>query len=121
LCGIIADGGIAFLAIEQEPGAERFCQNSQLDKEATQQRRRTDMKVGFLIAAPILLGGPVCAAEPVSFSEDILPIFVGRCIDCHQPGGEGYVKSGLDLSTYEGTMEGTKFGPMVIPEVARFV
>jgi mono/diheme cytochrome c family protein len=50
-----------------------------------------------------------------SFKEDVLPIFVGRCISCHQPGGEGYAKSGLDLTSYAGLMKGTKFGPMVIP------
>jgi hypothetical protein len=33
----------------------------------------------------------------------------------HQPGGAGYEKSGLDLTTYEGLMKGTKFGAMVIP------
>ena len=58
----------------------------------------------------------VCAAEPqTSFSDDVFPIFKGRCVACHQPGGEGYEKSGLDLSTYEGLMKGTKYGPMVIP------
>lgn len=51
----------------------------------------------------------------MSFSEDILPIFKGRCIGCHQPGGAGYEKSGLDLRTFEGLMKGTKYGPMVIP------
>ena len=57
----------------------------------------------------------VCAAEPQSFSEDIVPIFAGRCVSCHQPGGAGFEKSGLDLTTYEGLMKGTKFGAMVIP------
>ena len=57
----------------------------------------------------------LCAAEPQSFSEDILPIFQGRCVSCHQPGGAGYEKSGLDLTSYEGLMKGTKFGAMVIP------
>src|SRR6266542_154454 len=53
--------------------------------------------------------------RPVTgFSEDIFPIFKGRCLECHQPGGQGYEKSGLDLTTYEGLMKGTKFGPMVI-------
>ena len=51
----------------------------------------------------------------MSFKDDVLPIFKGRCIDCHQPGGEGYEKSGLDLRTYEGVMKGTKFGSMVTP------
>jgi hypothetical protein len=50
-----------------------------------------------------------------SFREDIVPIFVGRCVSCHQPSAEGTVKSGLDLTTYAGVMKGTKFGPMVIP------
>jgi mono/diheme cytochrome c family protein len=56
-----------------------------------------------------------CAAEPASFAEDVMPIFKGRCVACHQPGGEGLEKSGLDLTTYEGVMKGTKHGPMVIP------
>jgi mono/diheme cytochrome c family protein len=50
----------------------------------------------------------------VSFAEDVFPIFKGRCVDCHRAGGEGYEKSGLDLTTYEGLMKGTKHGPMVI-------
>jgi hypothetical protein len=48
----------------------------------------------------------LCAAEPQSFSEDILPIFKGRCVSCHQSGG---------LTGYEGLMKGTKFGAMVAP------
>lgn len=51
----------------------------------------------------------------MSFREDVVPIFKGRCESCHQPGGEGVEKSGLDLTTYAGLMKGTKFGPMVIP------
>jgi hypothetical protein len=51
----------------------------------------------------------------MSFREDVVPIFKGRCESCHQAGGEGAEKSGLDLTTYAGLMKGTKFGPMVIP------
>jgi hypothetical protein len=50
-----------------------------------------------------------------SFAEDVLPIFKGRCVDCHRPGGQGYDASGLDLTSYEGLMKGTRHGPMVIP------
>jgi hypothetical protein len=53
--------------------------------------------------------------QTTSFHEDVFPIFKGRCVDCHQPGGQGYQASGLDLTTYEGLMKGTKHGPMVIP------
>lgn len=51
----------------------------------------------------------------VSFSEDILPLLKWRCSSCHQPGGMGFQKSGLDLTSYEGVMKGTNFGPMIIP------
>jgi len=58
----------------------------------------------------------VCAAPAnTSFADDVIPIFKGYCFGCHQPGGQGSDKSGLDLSTYEGVMRGTKFGKMVIP------
>jgi mono/diheme cytochrome c family protein len=57
-----------------------------------------------------------CAATPKrSFIEDVMPIFRGRCVSCHQPGGEGYEKSGLDLTSYAGVMKGTRHGPMVLP------
>ena len=57
-----------------------------------------------------------CAATAtVSFADDVYPIFHGRCVSCHQPGGEGFEKSGLDLSSYEGLMKGTKFGPVIKP------
>ena len=64
-------------------------------------------------------GQPAPKAVPkqtstVSFAEDVFPIFKGRCIDCHRASAEGYEKSGLDLTTYEGLMKGTKHGPMVI-------
>ena len=81
--------------------------------------------VGTALTLTAVLGGvialtghpnPVCAAKPqASFKEDVFPIFKGRCIECHQPGGQGYEQSGLDLSTYEGLMKGTKFGPIVVP------
>jgi len=51
----------------------------------------------------------------VSFANDIAPIFKGWCLSCHQPGGDGYNASGLDLTSYDGVMKGTKLGPMVIP------
>jgi hypothetical protein len=59
---------------------------------------------------------PACAAQAqMSYSEDVAPVLRGWCVSCHQPGGEGSKASGLDLTTYEGLMKGTKFGPMVIP------
>jgi hypothetical protein len=81
------------------------------------------LRVVTALSAMVLIGVGVelplrqaCAAPPqVSFSEDILPLLKWKCASCHQSGGEGYEKSGLDLTSYEGLMKGTKFGSMVVP------
>ena len=78
--------------------------------------------VSFAAAAIVGLGvvpgvQEACAAAPkYSFAEDVVPIFKGRCVECHASGGQGTEKSGLDLTSYEGAMKGTKHGPMVIPK-----
>ena len=87
--------------------------------------KKTLFAVGVVLSMTLAVGGavilagrpsPACAANAVvSFNDDILPIFKGRCVDCHQSGGVGYEKSGLDLRTYAGVMKGTKFGSMVTP------
>ncbi|HEU0233812.1 MAG TPA: c-type cytochrome domain-containing protein [Gallionella sp.] len=51
----------------------------------------------------------------VSFKNDVRPILHDYCVSCHSPSGRGYAKSGLDLTSYENLMKGTKFGPVVIP------
>jgi cytochrome c len=83
--------------------------------------------VPLIVASGIGIFTPstdVCAATArkaptVSFAEDILPLLKWRCAGCHEPGGEGVERSGLDLTTYEGVMKGTKFGAMVIPKDAQ--
>ena len=71
---------------------------------------------GIVTSAGIMNAQNACAAgEAVSFKEDILPLLKWRCASCHEAGGAGYEKSGLDLTSYAGVMKGTKFGPMVIP------
>ena len=63
--------------------------------------------------------GEACAASspppPISFSEDVQPLLQFRCGSCHTPGGEGYAKSGFEVSSYESVMKGTKFGQVIIP------
>jgi len=72
--------------------------------------------VGMVTSVGLVSVPDACAAvEQVSFKEDILPLLKWRCASCHEPGGAGYEKSGLDLTSYAGVMKGTKFGPMVIP------
>lgn len=75
--------------------------------------------IACVVAASVVVApvNEACAAgEATTFSEDVFPIFKGRCVGCHAAGQEGFEKSGLDLTSYEGVMKGTKFGPMVIPK-----
>ena len=72
--------------------------------------------LGFSLTAMLMVAtwAPGVAAQ-VSYQEDVFPVIELRCLECHQPGGAGYEKSGFDLRTYEGLMKGTKYGPMVTP------
>lgn len=60
-----------------------------------------------------------------SYERDIEPIIQWRCIICHSAGGEGARKSGLDLSSYQALMKGTKEGGELIvpgsPETSSFM
>ncbi|MCU0839683.1 MAG: hypothetical protein MUE49_13325 [Rhodospirillales bacterium] len=71
----------------------------------------------FLAAAMLTFAASQAsaAAEIVSYRLDVFPILDSRCVACHKPGGEGYQKSGLDLSTYDGLMKGTQHGAIVVP------
>lgn len=70
------------------------------------------LAIGLACGAVLLGSG--CAPKP-DYAKDVQPILTDYCVQCHQPGGAGYEKSGLDLSTYAGVMKGTKYGQVVIP------
>lgn len=55
------------------------------------------------------------ANKQVSFKNDVMPILHDYCLSCHQPGGKGFNKSGLDMRTYQSLMKGTKFGTVIKP------
>lgn len=59
----------------------------------------------------------VLQSGEVSFQKDVQPILIDYCVSCHHPSptAKGYAKSGLDLTSYEGLMKGTKFGKVVVP------
>jgi Planctomycete cytochrome C len=79
----------------------------------------TSVAAGMLSITGASVSPPLrqaCAQQAqISYADDIVPIFKGWCVSCHQPGGQGYTASGLDLTSYDGLMKGTKFGPMVLP------
>ncbi len=82
----------------------------------TLNREKFGLLFAALTLAVIALGSPVSveAAHP-SFKSVIYPILEYYCLECHQPGGRGYEKSGFDMRTYESLMKGTKHGPVVVP------
>ncbi len=69
---------------------------------------------------PILALGLLAASgcersQAVSYKNDVVPILDKYCKSCHVPGQAGYVVSGFELESYESLMEGTQFGPVVLP------
>lgn len=67
-----------------------------------------------LISVPAF-GSPVKVPGGISYRNDVFPILHDYCLNCHEPGGKGYEKSGLDMSTYQSLMRGTKFGTVIKP------
>lgn len=55
------------------------------------------------------------APAGVSFKEDVMPVLQIRCQECHKPGGEGFEKTGFDMTSYEAVMKGGHNGKMVVP------
>ncbi|MDH3748852.1 MAG: hypothetical protein OER97_11665 [Gammaproteobacteria bacterium] len=67
-------------------------------------------KVGMLALCLGLLG----CERKISFADDVQPIFLANCIECHDKSAEGYATSGFSLDDYDSVMKGTNFGPVVI-------
>jgi hypothetical protein len=77
-------------------------------------------RVAVVLAASAL---SLCACQsppPVSYAWDVSPILEQKCVPCHTPpDGEGYVLSGLDMSSYEGLIRGYRYGPVIVPGDSR--
>lgn len=72
-------------------------------------------KIFFYGTLFAIISTSASAQVDISYKKDVLPIFQDYCLSCHTPGGKGYIKSGLDLRTYQSLMAGTKFGPVINP------
>ncbi len=80
--------------------------------------RRISLPTAIAFAAALIAGSiaaSIALAEHASFKDEVFPIIKKYCLECHQPGGEGFEKSGLDMRTYQGIMKGTVHGPIVVP------
>lgn len=71
------------------------------------------VQAGVLLSATLALSA--CGQKDVSYVADVQPIIKQYCLECHAEGGEGQVKSGLLMSSYDSLMKGTKFGAIVKP------
>ena len=62
-----------------------------------------------------------CASHPcMSFQRDIYPILENNCLACHTPPqGKGYLKTSLNMQNYETLMQGTRYGPVIVPGDSR--
>ncbi len=70
----------------------------------------------FALALAVFAGlPPAASAQTVTFEDDVFPLLQVRCLECHQPGGEGFEVSGFDVSSFESLMRGTRHGPVIIP------
>lgn len=49
----------------------------------------------------------------VSYSKQVIPILQNHCLECHVPNAPGQQASGLDMSTHQSLMKGTKFGSVI--------
>ena len=76
----------------------------------------TRMRRSLAIASVVL---PMLAScqrtTEVSYARDVAPVIDQHCSQCHVAGQPGFLASGLDTTSYEALMRGTKFGAVVLP------
>jgi uncharacterized membrane protein len=72
-------------------------------------------RIWLVCLLPALLAG--CATgRSVSFQSEVYPLLKQKCFRCHTPpDGEGYLKTGLNMQSYESLMAGTYYGAVIIP------
>jgi WD40 repeat protein len=63
--------------------------------------------IAVVIAASAFTAG---AAEKVTYQDHVLPIFRNSCLNCHNPDKK---KAGLDLSTFQGALQGSENGKVL--------
>lgn len=62
-----------------------------------------------------------CTSQPrMSFQHDVYPILQENCVACHiPPRGQGYLLTSLDMQSYATLMQGTRYGPVILPGDSR--
>jgi hypothetical protein len=56
----------------------------------------------------------------MSYQKDVYPILESNCLSCHTPPkGKGYLKTHLNMQSYQTLMQGTLYGPVILPGDSR--
>ena len=70
------------------------------------------MKLTIFLSTLFAFSLSAAEEKPVSFFNDVVPVFKKSCNGCHHPGK---LKGQLDLTTYEAAVKGGKHGALVKP------
>ena len=71
--------------------------------------------IPLAIFAVLLLSNCGRSEPEVSYAADVQPILQQACVECHVDGGSGYAASGFGMASYEELMNGTRYGPVILP------
>ena len=73
-----------------------------------------------LSAVIVLLQAGCVTQQRISYQRDVVPIIENKCLSCHMsPDGAGYQRGRLNMDSYESIMEGTVYGPVIVPRDSR--
>lgn len=75
----------------------------------------TSLITAVAIAAGLSACGKQEPAVKVTYAVDIEPVMQQYCAECHLGDHEGVTASGFKVESYETVMQGTKFGPIIVP------
>ncbi len=68
------------------------------------------MKKLAVLTSSIIAASFASAADKVTYDDQVLPIFRNTCNNCHNPDKK---KAGLDLTTYQATLQGSENGKVL--------
>src|SRR4051812_31600685 len=63
-----------------------------------------------ILSATIAAAFSAQGADKITYDDHVLPIFRNACLNCHNPDKK---KAGLDLSTYQATIQGSENGKVL--------
>ncbi|CAK0771498.1 PSCyt1 domain-containing protein [Gammaproteobacteria bacterium] len=71
----------------------------------------------YALITCVWLTGCNYSSSEVSYTNDIRPILIAYCLECHNsnPPGKGFSTNLFSVENYNSLMRGTKYGVVIIP------